>query len=236
MVKKKKRKYTMEIVFGSLVLVILLAIFIPSILGNSGSEQTSPPGDTPKEGLEVPIEEHDPVLGEEEAPVTVVEFVDYQCPTCKASAEQTLTKLKEDYIESGEVRYVLKDFPLTSHPNAIPAAVAVRAAGEQEKYWEMHDLMFERQSEWSELGEAELNETLTAYAEELELDAEQFQQDLDSDALKNQVVAGRQLGDILGIRYTPTAIVNGKMYEEPIAPGELEDVIEAARNQSGNTE
>lgn len=229
MVQKKKRKYTMEIVFGSLVLVILLAIFIPSIMGNTGSEESSPTGDVPREGIEVPIDEHDPVLGEEDAPVTIVEFADYQCPTCKASAEQTLAKLKEEYIESGEVRYVLKDFPLSSHPNAVPAAVAVRAAGEQGKYWEMHDLVFAHQSEWSELGETELKEQFTAYAKELELDPEQFQQDLDSDELKNQVVAGRQLGDTLGVRYTPTTIVNGKMYEEPIAPNELEAVIEAAK-------
>lgn len=229
MAEKKKSNYTLEIVFGGLVLVILLAIFVPSILGGSDSDESSPSVDGPKEGIEVPVEEHDPVLGDEDAPVTVVEFVDYQCPSCKVSAEQTLPKIKEKYVESGEVRYVLKDFPLSSHPNAVPAAVAVRAAGEQGMYWEMHDLVFENQSEWAELSDDELNRKFLSYAEELGLDTEQFAEDIEKDQLTDRVMAGRKLGEDLGVRYTPTMFVNGKVYEDPVGPDELEDIIEEAK-------
>jgi len=145
------------------------------------------------------------------------------------SAEQTLPKIKENYVESGEVRYVLKDFPLSSHPNAVPAAVAVRAAGEQGMYWEMHDLVFENQSEWAELSDDELNDKFLSYAEELGLDTEQFAEDIEKDQLTDRVMAGRKLGEDLGVRYTPTMFVNGKVYEDPVGPDELEDIIEEAK-------
>lgn len=230
MVRKRKQKYTLEIVFGALVLVILLAIFIPSIFNKTDSDRSPTAVDIQREGVDVPIESSDPVLGNEEAPVTFVEFIDYQCPTCKKSAEETLTKLKEEYVEQGEVRYVVKDFPLVNlHPNAFQAAVAVRAAGEQGKYWEMHDLVFKHQDEWAELSDEQFKEALTAYAEDIGLDVEQFTRDLENEELAQQVAENRQLGEELGIRYTPTAIVNGKMYDEVITPNQLKSVIEEAK-------
>lgn len=236
MVQKKKPKYTMELVFGGLVLVILLAIFLPSIFNKSDTEDSRQP-DVKREGIDIPIEASDPVLGDKEAPVTFVEFADYQCPTCKKSAEETLAKLKEAYIDKGEVRYVLKDFPLINiHAGAVPAAIAVRAAGEQGKYWEMHDLVFAHQSEWSELSSEEMTKTFVSFAEELKLDIETFEKDMESKELKKMVTDGRRLGDEIGVRYTPTAIVNGKMYEEPIAPNELEEVIENAKKEAGSKE
>lgn len=225
---QKKRSYTLEIVFGSLVLAILLAILIPTLMETPKTERASPSGDGEKEEIDLPIERHDPTLGEDEAPVTFVEFVDYQCPICKVSAEETLVELKA-YIDAGEVRYVLKDFPLTSHANAVPAAVAARAAGEQGKYWEMHDLLFAQQSEWTESSTDELTARWVIYAEKLGLDVDKFKQDLASDPLKDQIVAGRQLGDVTGVRSTPTTIVNGVMYEGLIKPDELHQVVKEAK-------
>lgn len=226
MAQNKKRKYTLEIVFGGLVLVILLAIFIPSIFFNNS--ETDKPQSATKEGIDVPIEESDPMLGDENAPVTFVEFADYQCPSCKKSAEETFVELRK-YIDQGKVRYVLKDFPLVNvHANALPVAIAVRAAGEQGKYWEMHDLVFAQQNEWSELNEEDLTAMLVSYAEQLQLDVDKFKEDLNSERLMKYVTDARRLGDELGVRYTPTLIVNGKMYESLIAPDALEEVIEEA--------
>ena len=84
-----------------------------------------------------------PALGKADAPVTIVEFSDYQCPFCRRHAAQTLPELKRDYIDTGKVRYVMRDFPIDSiHPEASKAAEAAHCAGDQGKYWEMHAALF----------------------------------------------------------------------------------------------
>jgi len=101
---------------------------------------------------DIKILDTDPQLGSKDAKVTLVEFTDYQCPYCGKHASSTGKQIKSDYIDTGKIKFVLKDFPLTSiHPNAFKAAEAARCAGEQGKYWEMHDKLFESQSEWSPL-------------------------------------------------------------------------------------
>lgn len=230
MTAKKQPKYVWEIAFGSVILLVLLAIVIPPFL-NTGSNDSSHVVDSSKEGIDVPIASHDPTLGEHDAPVTIVEFIDYQCPSCRMSAEETFPVLKEQYIDQGEVQYVLKDFPLGMHEHAIPAALAARAAGEQDKYWEMHDLLFEGQSDWADQTEEEAVETFISFAEQLDLDIEKFREDMQNETLMDHVAEGRNLGEQLEIRYTPTLFINGKMYEQPIPPTELERVIEEAKSQ-----
>ena len=87
-----------------------------------------------------------PSLGRADAPVTLVEFSDFQCPFCGRFFATTLPALKKDYIDTGKLRYVFRDFPLDQlHPNARKAAEAAHCAGEQGKYWEMHDVLFQNQ-------------------------------------------------------------------------------------------
>ena len=87
-----------------------------------------------------------PALGKTDAPVTLVEFSDYQCPFCRRHVTSTLPELKRDYIDSGKVRYVYRDFPIDRiHPEARKAAEAAHCAGDQGKYWEMHDALFAKQ-------------------------------------------------------------------------------------------
>jgi protein-disulfide isomerase len=78
-----------------------------------------------------------PVLGRADAPVTLVEFTDLECPFCRSFHVGTFERLKREYIDTGKVRFITRDFPLDFHPNARPAALAVRCAGEQGKFWEM---------------------------------------------------------------------------------------------------
>ncbi len=86
--------------------------------------------------------------GSKNAPLTMIEFSDYQCPFCKRHAEQTVPVLIKDYVAAGKVRYAFRDFPLAAiHPLATKAAEAARCAGDQGKYWEMHDRLFARQDE-----------------------------------------------------------------------------------------
>ena len=89
-----------------------------------------------------------PVLGKTDAKVTIVEFSDYQCPFCARFYSQTEGQLRKDYIDSGKVKFYYRDFPLTSiHPGAQKAAEAARCAGDQDKYWQYHDLIFNNQSD-----------------------------------------------------------------------------------------
>lgn len=87
----------------------------------------------------------DAVLGNPNAPVTVIEFSDYECPFCKRFYDQTLGQIKKEYIDTGKVKFIYRDYPLSFHPGAEPAAQAANCAGEQGKYWEMHDKIFQAQ-------------------------------------------------------------------------------------------
>jgi len=102
----------------------------------------------------VPVADTDPTKGNVNAAITIVEFTDYQCPYCARYAIETLPQIQKEYIDTGKIKYVLKDIPLTSlgHANAEKAAEAALCSGEQGKYWEMHEKLFSSQQEWSELG------------------------------------------------------------------------------------
>ena len=87
----------------------------------------------------------DPVLGNAAAPVTMIEFSDFQCPFCLKFWQETFPQIKQTYIDTGKVKFVYRDFPLSFHPGAMPAAQAANCANEQGKYWEMNDLIFKKQ-------------------------------------------------------------------------------------------
>ena len=94
----------------------------------------------------------DPIIGNPDAEITIIEFSDFQCPFCARFHIQTLPTLMEEYIEKGTVKLVFRDFPIQSiHPNAVPASVAAECANEQGKFKQMHDILFENQNEWNKL-------------------------------------------------------------------------------------
>lgn len=141
-----------------------------------------------------------PVRGNPAAAVVLVEFSDYECPYCQDFAARNWPRLKEDYVDTGRLRYVVHDFPLPGHPRARAAAIAAACAGEQGKYWEMHDALFAAAGQLRE-------QDLEAHAAELGLDAGAFaacraqarhQARLDAD-----VAAARRAG----VRGTPSFLV-----------------------------
>ncbi len=147
-------------------------------------------------------------IGEPDAPITIVEFTDYQCPYCGRHFQQTYPQLLANYVDTGLVRYVFKDFPLTSiHPQAFEAAEAARCAGEQDAYLEMHDVLFSRQNEW---GVADAATLFTGYAEELGLDAEAFATCLSDGRYEGAVQADLEDGIQLGVTGTPGFFINGR--------------------------
>ena len=148
-------------------------------------------------------------LGDPNAPVTIVEFTDYQCPYCARHAEQTLPQLIQQYIDSGDVYYVVKDFPLDSiHPLARSAAAAARCAGEQDAYWPMHDELFTQQASWAAEGQNSRDQ-FSNIAADLGLDGATFDACLDSGRHSSDVEANFAEGRSLGVSATPTFFING---------------------------
>ena len=157
---------------------------------------------TPKEPTRYNVTtDDDPGIGPEDAPVTIIEFSDYQCPYCRRWTEQVEKQIIETYGD--KVRIVYRDFPLTSiHPESLPAAEAANCAGEQGKYWEYHDALFAQKHG---LGE----KAYLAYAKDLGLDVDKFSACLDEHRYRDEVMADREYAINLGIRSTPTFFVNG---------------------------
>ena len=150
----------------------------------------------------VQVSPDDPSLGKTDAPVTVVEYSDFQCPFC-LRVMPTLKDLRTKYGD--RVRLVWKDFPLTQiHPQAFVAAQAGNCAREQGKFWEYHDKLFANQS-------ALTADSLKKYAAETGLDAAKFNQCLDSSKYEARVEDALAAGNRLGISSTPTVYVNGRM-------------------------
>ncbi|MBR9678484.1 MAG: DsbA family protein [Nanoarchaeota archaeon] len=147
----------------------------------------------------------DPVKGSANAPVTIVEFSDFECPFCARFYEQTMGLIDENYIQTGKVKLVFRDFPLAFHENAQKASEAAECADEQGKFWEYHDSLFENQGEWSSIGVNKFKE----YAQELGLNTEKFDACLDSGKYASEVQKDLSDGQGYGVSGTPTFFVNG---------------------------
>jgi protein-disulfide isomerase len=165
--------------------------------------------------------------GDEDADVVLVEFSDFQCPFCSRFYSQTLGQIESEYIDSGKVKLVYKDFPLDSiHPEARPASNAARCAGEQGKFWEYHDLLFENQQSLSD-------SSYKNWASDLSLDTSQFNSCLDNSKYDAQVTKDFNDGSGVGVRGTPGFVVidksgNGRLISGAQPFSSFQSAIEAA--------
>jgi protein-disulfide isomerase len=151
-----------------------------------------------------------PVLGAEDAKVTVVEFSDLQCPFCKQFVDTTYPQLYEEYIKTNKIKFAFRHYPLTSiHPNAQKAGEAAECANEQNKFWEYHDLLFQNQDAWSPQAAAAATTSFVEYAGELGLDTTTFQSCLDTDKYKAKVEQDTAEGTQAGVDGTPAFFING---------------------------
>ena len=142
-----------------------------------------------------------PLLGEKSAPVTIVEFTDYQCPFCQRFHLSTFPLLKRDYIDTGKVRFVSRDFPLTQiHRHAFRAAIAAHCAGEQGKFWPFRDQL-QRSGEALELS------NLLDYAGGLNLDVPSFKTCVEKEKYKNSVESDMVQATGIGVNATPSFLV-----------------------------
>jgi len=146
--------------------------------------------------------DNDPSKGSDNAPVTIIEFGDFQCSFCGRFYTQSLPQIQSEYIDTGKVKLVYRDFPLGGHQYAQKSAEAAECADDQGLFWEMHDKLFENQNA---LDMASLKQ----YAEALGLDTNQFDSCLDSGKYASEVRKDFQDGQAARVSGTPTFFING---------------------------
>ncbi|MEJ0087967.1 MAG: thioredoxin domain-containing protein [Pseudomonadota bacterium] len=168
--------------------------------------------------LAEPVQATDHVRGPEHAPVTIVEYGDFECPSCKQAAGAV--KLLLARFEQ-RVRFVFRHFPLVEvHPHALRAAEVAECAGAQGKFWQMHDLLFDKQNH---LEAAQLR----GYAESLGLDMARYTAELDDEIYLQRVREHQKSGHASGVRATPGFFINGRILDASYGLGALAEAVEA---------
>jgi len=153
----------------------------------------------------------DTILGEKKAKLTIVEFSDFQCPYCRKFWQDTLPQIKKEYIDTGKVNFVYRDYPLSIHPMANPSAEATECADEQGKYWQMNDKIF---AEQVKKGEGTVQYTLNEikkWAGEIGLDTKTFNSCLDTRKFKNEVAKDLSDGTAQGVEGTPAFFIGSQV-------------------------
>jgi protein-disulfide isomerase len=162
------------------------------------------------------------IRGDPKAPITLEEFGDFQCPPCGLLAP-AIKQIERDYGQ--RLCVIFRNLPLDMHPHARQAASAAEAAGLQDHFWEMHDLLYREQGVWSSAPDAPA--LFNSYAGILGLDVERFKMDMESDKVKARVSTDKKRADELGVTNTPTVFVNNRAVQ-PISMNALRAAIKEA--------
>ena len=160
----------------------------------------TPTQPTPTRQLEV-AKGNLPVLGQESATVTIVEFSDFQCPFCQRLVNDALAQIKTNYINNGKAKLYFRDYPLSFHANALPAANAARCANEQGKFWQMHDKLFETQTTWSNSPDAK--SLFVEYATSIGLNNASFEACYSANKYNSAIASDESQGQSYGVQGTP---------------------------------
>ncbi len=205
---------------GFMILVVVLVI--ASIVGIWYAAQNSDKKTVDNSNV-MEVVEDDWTKGNPDAKVVLVEYLDFECGACKAYYP-LIGRLTKEYGD--RILLVSRYFPLPGHKNAMTSAIAVEAAAQQGKYWEMHDMLFENQDTWS--AERSANpEVFVSYAEKLGLDIAQYKKDASSEEVENRVLRDKDSGVKAGVNGTPSYFLNGKKIQNPRGYDEFKALIDA---------
>ncbi|MCL5114116.1 MAG: DsbA family protein [Patescibacteria group bacterium] len=213
--KEKRNQLVKKVAIWAGVAVVLVAAVYGLLQIANSPQESSTTAKIP------PVTKTDIGRGNPNAKVTLVEYSDFQCPACAAYhplVSQLLAEL------NGKIYFVYRFFPLIQiHQNAMNSAQAAYAAGQQGKFWEMHDLLFETQTSWADSQKA--REVFTDYAKKLKLDMDKFKADFDSEKGKSLINDEYSKGLGIGINSTPTFFVNGEKIQNPRTYGDFKSLI-----------
>jgi protein-disulfide isomerase len=216
--KVAKKSPVPFIIIGAVLVAVIAAVVLMSRQSTSVSSSTTNAGAAtnsnpstasraPQPGAPNPY-----TRGPATAKVTVEEFSDFQCPAC-GNFDPGLRRVLNDYGD--RVHFIFRHFPLQMHKYAFIAARAAEAAGQQGKFWEMHDMIYDNQKEWSEAMEPRVQ--FDAYATRLGLDVQRFKTDMGRQDLADRINADLMRGNSVGVKGTPTVYLNGR----ELMPGKL---------------
>ncbi len=165
-------------------------------------------------------------LGSSDAPVTITEFADYQCPGCQSFAVLQMPAIVERLIKTGRLRFVYRDFPLDKiHSSSRLAAHAAACADDQQKYWPMHDRIFEGQPDWNTAGDA--GPTFRSYAEAVGLDVAAYDACMKSVTHAGRIQASYELGQRYGVGGTPTLLVGDKLWSGRLDSDAITHIVDS---------
>lgn len=206
--------------WGGVIGVIIVAIFVMLYFASNKGNEVVAIGSVPKA-----VSAEDWVSGDvATAKAVLIEYSDFQCPSC-ALSHPIVKQVQAEFKD--KLAFVYRYFPLSMiHKNAMPSSIAAEAAGKQGKFWEMHDMLFEKQRDWSE--EIDTKNTFIGYAKTLGLDVNKFTTDLDSPEIKNKIEASFKEGSAIGVAGTPTFYLNGKKMQASLSFEEFK--AEIAKN------
>lgn len=220
--EKAKREFSSKIQKWGIIVLILGVVFYFGY--KAYAYFTAPLPEVATAPIQVADTDH--VKGAEDAAVTLVEYGDFECPACAFYAP-IVKSLSDSYPD--RLRVVFRHFPLPSHTNAYEAALAAEAAGKQGKFWEMHDVLYEKQEEWSKNSNPQGK--FEEYASQLELDLEKFKKDMETDDLKEKVDNDVLSGNSLKVSFTPSFFLDGQLVQ-PRSLDEFKKLIDNMLKES----
>lgn len=197
----------------------------PNLAGNGG-EQLAAVGGQKNEVKDLQIGGRDVVLGEADAPVSLIEYGDYQCPFCGRFFSQTEQQIRENYIKNGKVKMVYRNFAFLG-PESFAAAEAAECAKDQKQFWTFHDALFDAEVQDGEEHNGNLNrELFMKIASDLKLDTKSFAECYDGGKYKNQVKQDSAAAQTVGVNSTPTSFVNGEEMRGALPFSDFQTTIE----------
>lgn len=218
--KEREMKQEAKILLSIGIITILIIVGGALLFGSKSSGNgTNSSGPTVDKKLLINSKSH--TLGPQNAKVTVVEFGDYQCPACGTAYPMTKQILN---AYNGRILFVFRNFPLPQHQNAQISAEAAEAAGKQGKFWEMHDLLYQNQTQWGE--STNPMDYFLKYAQELKLDSNSFKKDVQNNSFQDVIQQDMNDGNAANVNATPTFFINGEQFTQDATYDNVKQVID----------
>jgi len=214
------------VVFAGVIIAVavIYSVKSPSQNANVDNEKTATLAALPQ------ISSNDFVLGDQNAPVTIIEYSDFQCPFCGKFFKETESVLREKYIKTGKVKFIYRNFAFLGQ-ESFWAANAARCAGEQGKFWQYHDYLYSNQS--GENQGAFSKDNLKSFAAALGLDKEKFNSCLDSEKYTDLIQKETEAGGRSGVQGTPANFINGTLYPGALPAATFTQIIDDELSKLG---